>query len=504
MRALLVYPEYPLTYWGFQHALKFINKKAAYPPLGLLTVAALLPDCWEKRLVDMNTDRLRDKDILWADYVFISAMAIQRHSASNVIDRCRKLGIKTVGGGPLFTSDPEDFSHVDHLLLNEGEITVPAFLRDLEEGREQHLYTTDQYAELEHSPVPRWDLIKTKKYASMNIQYSRGCPFSCDFCNITALFGSRPRTKSSGQILRELEAIHASGWRGSVFFVDDNFICNKKQLLEEILPSIKNWMQKRGYPFNFLTEASINLSDDERLMTMMVEAGFRSVFIGIETPDENSLAECKKSQNRNRDLISCIKKIQRYGLEVQGGFIVGFDSDCPSIFNRMVDFIQESGIISAMVGLLNAPKGTKLYQRLSGEGRITEEFSGDNTGLAMNFSPKMNKEILIRGYRKIVTTIYSPKHYYNRVLSYLKNSGGLRPKCIVINPVYILAFFKSIIRLGLIGKERFHFWKLFLWSLFRRPMLLPAAIKYSIFGYHFRKIYESFCNNAGPEFDGDI
>lgn len=492
MKALLVYPEYPVSYWGFQHALKFINKKAAFPPLGLLTVASLLPDSWDRRLIDMNTDMLNDKDIQWADIVFISAMVIQSESAREVIKRCRQLGVKTAAGGPLFTSEPDSFDDVDHLILNEGEITIPEFLRDLEAGDVGHIYKTNEYASLEASPVPQWELVKTKKYASLNIQYSRGCPFSCDFCNITTMFGNKPRTKSAEQITRELDVIHASGWRGSVFFVDDNFICNKKQLMDDVLPAITSWMERHRYPFNFLTEASINLADDEHLMTMMESAGFRSVFIGIETPDEASLAECKKNQNKNRDLIGCIKKIQQFGLEVQGGFIVGFDNDSPSIFNRMVNFIQDSGIVSAMVGLLNAPKGTELYHRLSSEGRITDEFLGSNTNYMMNFLPKMDKHQLVDGYRKIVSTIYSPKYYYKRVRNYLQNTNTKKPKCIVINKVYILTFFKSIIQLGLLGKERLQFWHLFLWSLLKRPMLLPVAIKYSIFGYHFRKIYEDY------------
>jgi radical SAM superfamily enzyme YgiQ (UPF0313 family) len=346
-----------VTYWGFQYALKFISKNAAYPPLGLLTVAAILPKECEKRLVDMNVETIQDNDLLWADYVFIGAMVVQKESAREVINRCKELGVKTVAGGPLFTSEYELFDDVDHLILNEGEITIPQFLFDLEQGDAKHVYTTQEWSDLLMTPIPLWQLINTNNYASLNIQYSRGCPYNCEFCNITTLYGKTPRTKSSIQLINELEAIYESGWRGPVFFVDDNFIGNKKKLMADILPFVIDWMQRHKHPFKFFTEASINLADDETLMSMMVEAGFHSVFIGIETPDENSLAECKKTQNINRDLISSIKKIQQFGLEVQGGFIVGFDHDNPSIFNRMVEFIQASGIITAMVGLLNAPKG---------------------------------------------------------------------------------------------------------------------------------------------------
>ena len=350
MKVLLVCPQNPVTYWGFQYALKFVSKKAAFPPLGLLTVAAILPHHYQKKLIDMNVEKLQDVDLLWADYVFISAMVVQKSSVGEVIDRCKKLGVKTVAGGPLFTSEYELFDDIDHLVLNEGEITIPAFLADLEQGTAKHIYTSSSWADLCTTPVPQWDLIKVNKYACLNIQYSRGCPFNCEFCDITALFGHIPRTKDSDQLLRELDAIYESGWTGGVFFVDDNFIGNKRKLIEDILPAIINWMVEHKHPFTFLTEASINLADDEDLMAMMVKAGFNEVFIGIETPDENSLSECQKTQNKNRDLIFCIKKIQSFGLGVEGGFIVGFDHDNPTIFTRMVEFIQESGIVLAMVG----------------------------------------------------------------------------------------------------------------------------------------------------------
>lgn len=490
MKILLVYPEYPVTYWGFQHALRFIRKKAAFPPLGLLTVAALLPADFEKKLVDLNTARLRDRDILWADYVFISAMAIQKASVRTLVDRCRKLGVKTAAGGPLFTSEPENYPDIDHLLLNEGEITIPMFLRDLESGRAAHLYTTDRLADLNTSPVPAWELIDVKKYASLNIQYSRGCPYNCDFCNITALYGNIPRVKQPGQLLAELDTVYRTGWRGSVFFVDDNFIGNKKKITGGVLPALTSWMEEHGRPFTFLTEASVNLADDDGLMTAMVEAGFGSVFVGIETPDEAALAECRKTQNKNRDLIACVKKIQRAGLEVQGGFIVGFDSDREDIFARMVKFIQESGIVTAMVGLLNAPRGTGLYRRLRGEGRITEEFGGDNTDCTMNFMPRMDKNLLLSGYRRVVTTLYSPKYFYRRVYNFLRDFKGpsANPK---LKPVNVMALLKSIVRLGILGRERFYYWRLFFWALIRRPRLFPLAIRYTIYGYHFRRVYDN-------------
>jgi len=490
MKILLVYPQIPITYWGFQYALKFISKKAGYPPLGLLTIAAMLPKHYEKRLVDMNITKLKDNDILWADYVFISAMVVQKESVRDTITRCHNLGVKVVAGGPLFTSEYEEYDDVDHLLLNEGELTVPAFVRDIENGTAAHLYTTTEWADLRTTPVPLWELIDMKKYATMNIQYSRGCPFNCDFCNITSLYGHQPRTKDAPQLLQELDSLYYSGWRGGVFLVDDNFIGNKRKLKEKILPALIAWMTEKKYPFYFFTEASINLADDEVLMDLMVKAGFNAVFIGIETTNEDSLVECNKIQNKNRDLITCVKKIHRFGLQVQGGFIVGFDNDNAMIFDKMVSFIQESGIVTAMVGLLNAPKGTNLYQRLAGEGRLVEDFSGDNTNFSMNFVPKMERGLLVKGYQRIVDTIYSPKKYYERVLTFLDEYKPAKFTTTEMNFCHTMAFLKSIIRLGIIGKERRYFWKLILWSLLKRREVFPLAVTLSIYGFHFRKVFK--------------
>ncbi len=492
MKILLIYPEYPETFWSFKHALKFISKKASFPPLGLLTVAALLPKDWQKKIIDMSTAKLADQDILWADYVFISAMSIQKDSAKKIIARCNKLGIKIVAGGPLFTANFKDYPEVDHFVLNEAEITLPRFVHDLTKGQLKPLYTSNELADLSQTPVPAWNLINLKKYASLNIQYSRGCPYNCEFCNVTSLFGRKIRTKTKEQLIAELEIIYHQGWRGNIFIVDDNFIGNKLTLKREILPALIDWMADKKYPFTFNTQVSINLADDPELMKLMVEAGFDAVFVGVETPDEMSLLECNKFQNKNRDLIACIKKIQNFGLQVQAGFIVGFDSDQPTIFERMIKFIQASGVVTAMVGLLNAPVGTQLYQRLIKEKRLLRKMSGDNTDLSLNFIPKMNRETLLEGYKKIVKTIYSPKQYYSRIMIFLKNYRGSKKSLARFHFYYVGAFLKSIWLLGIIRRGRRYYWKLLFWSLFRKPKLLPLAITLAIHCFHFQKIFADY------------
>ncbi len=486
MKVLLIYPEFPDTFWSFKHALKFIRKRSASPPLGLLTVAAMLPSAWEKRLVDLNAQNLTDQDLAWADMAFVSAMTAQRKSTQQVIERCKTHGLKIVAGGPLFTTEYEQFDLVDHFVLNEAEMTFPPFLRDLEQGSAKRVYASSEFPDIHQTPAPLWELVKFKSYATMSIQYSRGCPFDCEFCNITALLGHRPRLKTAEQIIRELDGLYRLGWRGSVFFVDDNLIGNKKQLKNELLPAIIKW-RKGKLGLSFSTEVSINLADDDELMKLMYEAGFDTVFIGVETPDEESLIECNKKQNRNRDLIGDIKRIQRSGMQVQGGFIIGFDSDTPSIFQRQIDFIQKSGIVTAMVGLLQAPIGTRLYERLQQEGRLLGFMSGDNVDGTTNIIPRMNMDVLYKGYKTVINTLYTPKNYYARVKTFLKEFKAPKIK-VPIDLEYLLALPRSIIRLGIFDKERVYYWKLFFWTLFRRPRLFPLAITFAIYGYHFRQI----------------
>ncbi|QXE89223.1 B12-binding domain-containing radical SAM protein [Geomonas subterranea] len=500
MKVLLVYPKYPDTYWSFHYAMPFIGKKAAFPPLGLLTVAAIIPDSWSMKLTDLNVELLSDDDLRWADYVFISAMTVQRESAREVLARCKALGIKTVAGGPLFSTCHDEFPEVDHLVLGEAEVTLPRFLADLDHKKPERLYLSDERPDLSRTPIPRWSLIDMRKYASMNVQYSRGCPFDCEFCDITAMFGHTPRTKTTEQVIAELETLYSRGWRGGVFFVDDNFIGDKRKLKAEVLPAMTAWMEAHRHPFFFYTEASINLADDPHLLELMVAAGFQEVFIGIETPEKDSLRETGKLQNDNRDLLASVRSIQRAGLQVQGGFIVGFDSDSPAIFDKQLRFIQDSGIVTAMVGILMVLRGTKLHSRLASEGRIINTANGNNTDTALTFEPKMSPQVLVEGYQRLVKTIYSPDYFYERIMTFLKEYQLSGPSPFsTLQWRDLKAFFRSMLFLGILGKERLHYWKVFAWTLLRKPRLLPLTITLTIYGFHFRTVSDQICPYPASE-----
>ena len=488
MKILLVYPETPTSFWSFTEALKFVSKKSPEPPLGLITVAALLPKDWEKKLIDMNVSDLKDEHISWADYVFLSGMNIHIKSFKELIRKCNTLGTKVVAGGPLATTQYKDFLGVDHFILNEAEITLPLFLEDLKNGNPEPVYSSDEYPDITISPKPMWELLDIKKYASLSLQYSRGCPYDCEFCSITMLNGRKPRTKTYEQFIGELETIYRLGWRGPVSIVDDNFIGNKRKLKEEVLPGLINWSKQKKYPFNFITEVSINLADDEQLMDMMIEAGFNSIFVGIETPNDESLAECGKAQNLKRDLVASVKKLQKRSFIVSGGFIVGFDNDSPKVFEEQISFIQKSGIVSAMVGLLNAPTGTKLFRRMKSENRLLSIFGGDNMDGSMNFIPRMNYGELISGYSKIIKTIYSQKEYFYRLKHFLQNYKMPAWNSNKIRLTEVKAFLRLLWLLGTVEKGRKYFWKLLVISLFKYPQKFSLAMTMAVYGYHFRKI----------------
>src|ERR1043166_5093814 len=491
MRILLVYPVFPDTYWSFRHALTFEGKKAAFPPLGLLTISAMLPKDWERRLVDMNVETLSPADIEWADIVFLSAMIVQNESLEEVVKLSRSLGKKVVVGGPYVSTSSERLPDADHIFIGEAETTLPEFINDLELGIARKIYKADERPSLLGTPVPDFSLIDLNAYSAMNVQYSRGCPFQCEFCDIIEIYGRVPRTKSNQQMLTELDALYAAGWRGLVFIVDDNFIGNKRNV-KRFLPELVEWSEAHGRPFSFITEASVNLAEDDALLDMMRRANFRRVFLGIETPVEESLKEAQKGQNTRRDLLESVHKIQGYGMEVMAGFIVGFDNDPEDIFERQINFIRESAIPLAMVGLLTALPDTQLWRRLKKEGRLLRESLGNNTECSLNFIPRMDTARLIEGYKKILRTIYSPSEYYQRALdclSHLTQGPEARHSSLIGD---VAAFVRVAFALGMRDPARAEFWRYMKRIVTSHRQNFAHAVTLAAMGYHFRKLTEAF------------
>lgn len=482
MNALLIYPEWPDTYWSFKHVLSFVGKRSVYPPLGLLTVSSLLPKHWKRRLVDTNVQRLTEADLDWADVAMLSGMLIHKHDLLSILARCRSRGICTVIGGPITSSLQELPLHADHVVIGEAEDLVVGLAADLEQGTAEPIYRASELPELDRTPLPDLDLINLKHYSSMGIQYSRGCPFNCEFCDIIEIYGRKPRTKSPAQMVAELEQLYERKWRGSISIVDDNFIGNKKKV-KELLPVVTEWNREHGRPFTFSTEASVNLADDAELLRMMREAGFIRVFLGIETPVEKSLKETQKLQNTRRSMLDSVRRIQHSGMEVMAGFIVGFDSDPDSVFDEQVKFIQESGIPLAMVGLLEALPGTQLYRRLLKEGRILDE-GRENMECQLNFVPRMNPQQLVEGYLSIVKRIYHPDPYYERVHRFLSEFRPAHHERRKFSDY--VAFARSILRQGVLGDARSSYWKFLLDSAIRHRHSFGTAVMLAIMGHHFQ------------------
>ncbi len=501
MNALLIYPQFPDTYWSFKHALRFVGKRAAQPPLGLMTVAALLPAAWHKRLVDTNVERLRDRDLDWADVVLLSGMHIQLDALAKVVERCRARGLRTVVGGPIASSVPAAELKADHVVIGEAEELMAELARDLERGTAKAVYQAAERPEMATSPLPDLSLIKMNRYSTMTVQYSRGCPFNCEFCDIIEIYGRRPRTKAVRQVLAELDQLRAMGWRDAVFVVDDNFIGNKARA-KELLTAMAEWRRETRTCFSFSTEASLNLADDAELLQLMKDAGFKSVFLGIETPDESGLIASHKLQNTRRSLLDSVATIQSYGIEVMGGFILGFDTDRDDIFDRMVEFIQQSGIPIAMVGLLQAMPGTQLFRRLCSEGRIVDAGGGNNTSMHLNFMPRMDTERLMEGYRSVLKRIYACEPYYERVKLYLNRT---QPKSVkrprserAKNPVLknrswmtaanMRALVTSMVRQGVFGRAQWSYWKFLMTAATRYRHCFGTAMTLAVMGYHFQVI----------------
>ncbi|SPE53224.1 putative enzyme [Verrucomicrobia bacterium] len=494
MKILLVCPRTPDTFWSFKHAVRFVSRKASMAPLGLLTVAAMLPRDWELKLVDLNVKRLKDGDLRWADYILLSAMIVQTASVQEIVARCAALKKTVIAGGPLFTTGHEAFPEIQHFVLGEAEEVMAQVVEDLRTGRLLPMYGApspggQSRPEITHSPVPRWDLIEFRQYVTMSVQFSRGCPFDCEFCDIVVMNGRVPRTKTPQQLIVELEALRQAGWKDMVFIVDDNFIGNKPRT-KALLRALIQWRRRTGSRMGFLTEASVNLADDAELCELMVQAGFKKVFIGIETPSMEALAECHKLQNRNRNLVAAVQTLQAGGLEVMGGFIVGFDSDKNDIFKRQFEFIQRSGVVTAMVGLLTALPQTRLWHRLKREGRLETESSGNNTDAALNFQPKMNREFLQAGYRELMKRLYEPGNYYQRIRTFLRSHRARGPRR-RLSRADLMAFLKSFWALGVWHRGRRGYWQLFWSTLLSRPRQFPHAMELAILGYHFRRVAES-------------
>jgi radical SAM superfamily enzyme YgiQ (UPF0313 family) len=499
MNALLIYPEFPDTYWSFKYALKFLGKRAAQPPLGLMTIAALLPDAWKKRLVDTNVERLRDRDLAWADVAMVSGMHIQRDSLDAIVKRCHAFGLRTVVGGPIASSISSADLRADCVVIGEAESLIADLAHDLEHRTVKAVYQAAERPEMYTSPLPDLTLIKMNRYSTMTVQYSRGCPFNCEFCDIIEIYGRRPRTKAVTQVIAELDQLRAAGWREAVFIVDDNFIGNKVRA-KELLRALTEWRRLYKTNFAFSTEASLNLADDPELMQLMKDAGFTSVFLGIETPDESGLIASNKLQNTRRSLLNSVALIQSYGMQVMGGFILGFDTDRDDIFDRMVDFIQKSGIPVAMVGLLQAMPGTQLFRRLWKEGRILNAGDGDNTNDKLNFLPHMDADKLVEGYCSVLKRIYACDAYYDRVKLYLSRSqprhGDRNPRQRWFTKSNARAFVTSLVRQGVFGTQRWSYWKFLLTVATRYRHCVGVAMTLSVMGYHFQVMTRRLFENA--------
>ena len=488
MRVLLVYPRDPESFWSFRHVLRFVGKRSAFPPLGLLTVAAMLPREWELRLVDTNVAELTQAEIAWADLVMLSGMIVHREPAKAIARRCAAAARPVIAGGPLFTTGRDDFPEIPHFVLGEAEGVMEQLLADLRAGTLKPAYRAARLADMACSPVPRWDLIEPDHYVTMPIQFSRGCPFDCEFCDIVAMYGRVPRTKSPSQVIAELEALRRAGWRDMVFIVDDNFIGNRKRV-KALLAELAAWRSRVRTRMGFLTEASINLADDEELLELMVRAGFKKVFVGLESPVAESLEECRKVQNSRRDLAAAVRTIQRSGLQLMGGFIVGFDHDPLDIFRRQFEFIQRAGVVTAMVGLLTALPQTRLYARLEREGRILTQSIGDNTAAVLNFVPRLERSRLLSGYRQLMRSLYAPENYYGRVRAFLANWQPRGPR-MRLSGSDVAAFARSLWTLGVASRGRLAFWRLFWSTLLARPRKFRAAIELAVMGHHFRTAAE--------------
>lgn len=494
---LLVYPEFEPSFWSFKYALRYVGKMSAMPPLGLLTIAGMFPEGYFLRLVDMNVRPLTDRDIAWADLVCTSSMIVQRRSQARVIARCKRAGKPVVAGGPHPTSYEEEMDGVDYLLLGEVETTFVPFLRDLESGTARRITAPPDRPAITQTPLPRYDLVRMRQYGAMLLQFSRGCPFDCEFCDITKLYGRIPRTKSNDQMLGEFQSVYDLGYRGSLFLVDDNFIGNRRDALR-FLKAFIEWQRLHDYPFTLFTEASMNLVEHEELMDAMVAAGFTAVFVGIETPTPEALVITKKKQNVGKTdpeyPLHAVQTLQHKGLEVLGGFILGLDGDKPDAFDAHIQFIRAAAIPTAMEGMLTALKGTDLYKRLQAEGRLLGDTTGQNISTQLNFIPEMPAEALIEGYKRVLDTIYDRglKNYFQRCWDMFQSLDRRVHPASAHTPLTAgQAIRFCIYTLGqMLSAEGPAYLRFLLRVLWNKPALLPEALAFGAKGHHLRKVTE--------------
>jgi radical SAM superfamily enzyme YgiQ (UPF0313 family) len=470
---------------------------AKYPatPLGLITVAAMLPKNWEARLVDLNVEELAQKDAQWADLVFLGGMISQQPDHLRLIDHFHSLGKRVVVGGPDATSSPHLYDKADHLVLGEAEVTLPRFLADLLREEPKHRYEAGgEKATMADSPKPRFDLLKFNKYLHVGIQWNRGCPFQCEFCDIIELFGRVPRGKSAEQVLSELQALYELGYRGHVDIVDDNFIGNKKAV-KLLLPRIIQWLKEHHWPFEFSTEASLNLADDEELMGLMQEAGFNWLFVGIETPDEETLKAAHKLQNTHRSMSDSIHKIMRHGMIVNAGYIIGLDGEKGDVAQAILDNIESTSIPVNMVGLLFALPNTQLTRRLKKEGRLDPnyEIPPEKTACqcvsGLNFTTLRPRFEILRDYRRVIQEAFLPEKYFGRILKLALmqdcSKKRMRPT-LWYHLKDLRTFLRLTLRLGLSPATRAQYWKVFWTCLLKNPLALRNAVSLMALYLHFQ------------------
>ena len=507
MKILLLYPEMPDTFYSFKHLTRVVGRKASFPPVGLLTVAAMLPEEWDLKLIDSNVNELRNEDIKWADMVFLSAMNTQANSTFGIIEKCKMLGATIVAGGPLFTHEYDRFESVDHFVLNEAEITLPLFLADLKSNEAKRIYKTNEFANVLETPIPKWELINLNDYAYSIVQYSRGCPYFCDFCDVTTLFGRRSRVKTAEHIIAELDAILKNGTPDVILFADDNLIGNKGLLKKDLLPKLIEWRDKHKYAPGFDTQVTINLSDDEELMQLMLEAGFRKLFIGIESLEDEALLQMNKKQNTKRNLMETINKLHLRGFIVVGGFILGLDNDTPEVFQNQIDFINESGMVLVSINLLKAPIGTELYDKMKEQGRLISNLDFDEN--RSNMLHKMDTKILEYGYRKVIENVYSAESVFKRAKVFLLNKHIFKVKNSLKRKISlsdIVQGIRVIYLLGIKDNNRNYFWRILYWLLQNRKLrYINLAMFFMALLYQYKMMWGRFDlektgnNNIGKE-----